>query len=60
MSERSIPKAKKHTRGVLNFDSRCGGCGYRVNKATSEFCHECEGGRDVHSHKPAVSSLHGR
>lgn len=61
MSERSIPKLqKKHIRGVLDFDSRCGGCGHRVNKATGEYCHECEGGHDVHTHTQAESLLHKR
>lgn len=58
MSERSIPKTRKLVRGKLDFSHCCEGCGERVNKATNEYCHECEGGHDIHSHIQATSLLH--
>ena len=60
MSEKSIPKTRKHARGILDFGYICSGCNERVNKATGEYCHECEGGHDIHSHPQAVSLLHKR
>ncbi len=48
---------RKFKRGVLNFNAVCSGCGYKINKATSNLCHECQGGHDVHNIPQARSSL---
>ncbi len=55
--EKALPKVK-FVQGKLNFNSICSGCGYRVNKATGIYCHECEGGHDIHTSHQAVSLLH--
>ncbi len=60
MSERSISKPPKFVRGVLNFNALCSGCRERINKASGNYCHSCEGGHDVHTHHQAVSLLHKR
>lgn len=56
---KALPKIK-FVKGKLDFNWICSGCGERVNKATSEYCHECEGGHDIHITHQAQSKLHRR
>ncbi len=52
------PKNKKgYVQGILKFDEVCYVCGYRINKATDNICHGCNGGHNNVTHKQAVSML---
>ncbi len=52
-----VPKQSNFVQGRLDFNFVCLGCGEKVNKATRIYCHECEGGHDVHTYPQAVSLL---